>query len=132
MPSTAIGLELENIRHRVGGGENIGEADYGKHTLRRTVDQIELGLQNIDAGGLGADQRAGDVEAFFRQQLVEVFVAGHAARNIGQTRADQIGVFVAEIVERPVDLGAPAAGLQDVAQLVVARSGRRSCARRHR
>ena len=49
------------------------------------------GLQHGDAGALGADQRAGDVEAVLGQQLVEI-VAGDAARNFRIARADQVGV----------------------------------------
>ena len=97
MPSSPIGLNVSTSGHRVGGLVDVVEADDRQHALLRAVDQVERGPQDRDAGDFGADQRARDVEAVLRQQLVEIFVAGDAARDFRIARADEVAVAIAEI-----------------------------------
>ncbi len=61
------------------------------------------------AGAFGTDEGAGDVEAVFREQLVEV-VAGDAAGDAGVFLADEGGVAVAEAFQACVDFSDAAAG----------------------
>ncbi len=89
---------FEGERNGVGGEKRIAEAEHGEHAEGRAGGEIERGGDDVGAGALGADQRAGDMEVVFGQQLVEV-VAGDAARNAGKLFADQGGVAVADARE---------------------------------
>ena len=120
MPSRPIGPYSQNLGNGIGSGEDIGEADDRQHPLARARYQLEGGVEDGDAGALGADQRAGDVEAVLGQERIEVGVAGDAPRDPGETRADEVAVTPAEFVERAVDLAAAAAGGDDLVQVVVA------------
>ncbi len=98
--------------------EDIVEADDGEHALLAgSATRLSVALEDRDAGRFGSDQRARDVEALLRQQLIEIFVAGDAARDLGIARADQVAVAVAECVEGAIDLRAPAAVCENVAEL---------------
>ena len=65
----------------VGALIDVGIGDDQQDALRRALDQAACGFEHGGAGAFGADQRARDVEAVFRQQVVQV-VAGDAAGNI--------------------------------------------------
>ena len=108
----ADGAELKNFGDMVGGLEGVRVTEAEQRAVLRTVDQVELGFENRYAGALGADERARDVESVFRQQLIEV-VAGDAARNVGEFRADLRGVLVADVAQGGVDFGAAAALVND-------------------
>ena len=75
--------------------------------------RLTRGVKDGDAGALGADQGAGDVEAVLGQKGIEVVVAGDAARNLRKARADEIAITLAEGVERHVDFAAAAAFRHD-------------------
>ncbi len=110
----------ENFRNRVAGLVNVGEAKHQDHPRLRTGHQPGFCFQGDDAGAFGADQRAGDVEAVFWQQLVEV-VAGDAALDFGETRPDQVGILVAQVAQPPVDFTAAATAADDAHQIVFGR-----------
>jgi hypothetical protein len=78
----------------VGGDEEIGVAEHDQAPVGGAGHQPDGRLKRQRAGRLGADQRAGDLEAPLGEQLVEV-VAGHAPRDPGEAGADQVGVAVA-------------------------------------
>ena len=80
----ADGLVFERERNGVGGEERIVEAEHGEHAEGRAGGEIQRGGDDVGAGAFGADQRAGDIEVVFGQQLVEV-VAGDAARECAGT-----------------------------------------------
>ncbi len=109
--------EGEDFRNGVAGLIDVGEAQHQDHPRLRTGHQPRLGFQRDDAGAFAADQRARDVEAVFRQQLIEV-VAGDAALDFRETRANQVGVLVAQVAQPAVDLAAAAAGADDAHQFV--------------
>ena len=69
-------------------------------------DQFDLCVQDNRARALAADQRAGDVKAVLRQQLIEV-VPGDPPRNVRKPFPDQSRVSIANIAQPRVD-GAPA------------------------
>ena len=77
------GLVLEGERDGVGGEKRIVETEHGEDAEGRAGGEVERGGDDVGAGALRADQRAGHVEVVFGQQLVEV-VAGDAARNAGK------------------------------------------------
>ncbi len=54
-------------RHVIGRRGQIGKAEDHDSAVRRTVDQSNGRLDDRDARALGADQRAGDVEAVLGQ-----------------------------------------------------------------
>ncbi len=76
-------------------------------------------FEDSDAGAFGAHQRAGDVEAVFRQEVVQV-VSGNASRDIRKLAADLIAVTIGEFLEAGVDLGAAAAFADDAVEIFVA------------
>ena len=108
----ADGLVFEGERNGVGGEKGIAEAEHGQDAEGRAGGEIERGGDDVDAGALRADQRAGHVEVVFGQQLVEV-VAGDAAGNAGKFFADQCGIAVADAREAGVDLAHAAAGADE-------------------
>ncbi len=112
----ADGAMLEDARDGVGGQEGVGEAQHGEHAEGRAGGEVEGGGDDGGAGALRADQRAGDVEAVFGEQLVEV-VAGDAAGNAGEFFADKLGVSVAQAGEAGVDFADTAAGADEGVEL---------------
>ena len=89
MPSRPIGLYSRTSGHVVGGVvRRPGSRATTSDAAGGLVDQVHRRLEDGDAGALGADERARDVEAVLGQQLVEV-VAGDAARDLREARADQ-------------------------------------------
>ncbi len=103
---------LEDERDGVGGEEGVVEAEHGEHAEGRAGGEVERGGDDVGAGALRADQRAGDVEAVLGQQLVEV-VAGDAAGNAREFFAYERGVTVADAREAGVDLADAAAGADE-------------------
>jgi hypothetical protein len=88
--------------------------------LKQTRDELEGGLQHRRAGPLGADQGASDVEAFLRQQLVEV-VARHPPGQFLHRRVtgpDVVGVAVAQIAQLGVDLALAAASGDNLVEVL--------------
>ena len=81
----------------VGALINVGIGDDEQHALGRTLDEAAGGFENCGAGAFGADQRAGDVETIFRQQVIQV-VAGDAARDVGEVLADEVGVLIGDLL----------------------------------
>ena len=130
-PLEADRAVAEDLRHVVGRFEDVRVAEHQQRAGGGRVDEAHRRLQHGRQGALRADQGAGDVEALLGQQLVEV-VAGDAARDVGVALADQLGVAVAQVAHRRVDLAAPAAGGDDPLELLLARSARPASARRRR
>jgi hypothetical protein len=81
------GLVLQDPRHRVTGGGDVGVAEDHHRGVGRHLDQIQLGVQNGDEGALTSHQRPRDVEPGLRQQGIQV-VAGHPARKLRVAGAD--------------------------------------------
>ncbi len=105
----ADGLVLQDCGNVVGGDEGVCEAEHHELTVLRAVHELEIGFEHGDAGGLGADEGAGDVEAVFGKELVEV-VAGDAAGDVGEALADERSVAVADTFQAGVDFTLAAAG----------------------
>ncbi len=101
-------IEFENLGHVIRGRERVAVAEADQRSVLRAVNQPQLRLEHDHAGAFGADQRARHVEAVLGQQLVEV-VAGHPPRNARKARADQVGVSIAQVAQRRVDLAAASA-----------------------
>ena len=99
----ADGLVLHDFGDVVGALIDVGIGDDQQDALRRTLDQAAGCFENRDAGAFGADQCAGDVEAVFGEQVVQV-VAGDAARDVGELLADQIAVCVGDLFQGGVDV----------------------------
>ena len=101
------------------GDRVVSHRDQG--AFEQAGAQLEPGLQHGDARALGTHQRASDVEALLRQQLVEV-EPGDPARQIGHRRvtgADLGQVAVTQIPQLPVDLALAPAGGDDLVQLLL-------------
>ena len=94
---------LHDLGDVIGALIDVGIGDDEQDALRRTFDQAAGGFENRGAGSFGADQGAGDVEAVFGEQVVEV-VAGDAAGDVGKFLADQIAVLIGDLLEGGVDL----------------------------
>ena len=65
----------------VGGVEHVGVAEHQRAAVLGARDQAHGRLEHVHARALGADQRAGHVEAGLGQELVEV-VAGLTRRGM--------------------------------------------------
>ncbi len=108
---------FEDLGNGVGSEKCIGKSEDGEYAEGRAGGEVEGGGDDVGAGAFGPDQRAGDVEAVFVEQLVEV-VAGDAAGNAGEFFADECGVAIAETGEAGVDLADAAAGADEGLKLV--------------
>ena len=102
----------------IGGDEGVAEAKRNQSAMLRAGLQLAFRLQDGDAGPFGSHQRPGNVEAVFRQQLVQV-VAGDAPRNIREARPHQVRVGVAEAAQARIDLAAAPSAGDDGAQLIL-------------
>ncbi|HLX59199.1 MAG TPA: hypothetical protein VKR83_19450 [Ktedonobacteraceae bacterium] len=111
-----VGHNLGNV---VGGNIGIGESEHQQRASGGAGDEAHSGFQHGDAGALGAYQRARNVKAVFRQQLVEV-VAGNAARYVGEARTDEVGVGISQRFEARIDVAAPPAFANDLREFLVA------------
>ena len=94
-----MGHDLGDVVRRL---EDVRVAHDQERARREAGDEPDLRLQHRHARGLGADQRAGDVEAVLRQERPEV-VARHPPGDIREPGADRVGVPVAERRQLPVD-----------------------------
>ncbi len=92
----------------VGGEEDVGEANADEGAAGWGFDELERCAEDDGAGAFAADQGAGDVEAVFGEELVEV-EAGDAAGDAGKICADLVGVGVADVFEGGVDFADAAA-----------------------
>lgn len=112
----AVGEDLHDV---VGGLVRAGVPQDQQGARGRAGDQLEGGLQHHDAGALGAHQGARHLEAVLRKEFIEV-VAGDAARDAGEARADEIGIAVAEVAQPAIDLAPAPAGADDGIEFRVA------------
>ena len=78
----ADGFVLEEQGDVVGGDEDVVEADADEGAELGAFDEAERGAEDDGAGAFAADEGAGDVEAVFGEELVEV-EAGDAAGDVG-------------------------------------------------
>ncbi len=113
--------EFEKFRHVIGSAVDVRIPEDEQRAHLRAVDQHHLGLQDRDAGRLRADQRTCDVETAFGEKLVKV-VTGDPPGNIRIPCANEIGVSVAQLEQRGVNLPAPSTRRDDLAQLIVRRA----------
>ncbi len=111
------GVVLKGEGDGVGGEKRVGKAEHGEDAEGRAGGQVEGCGDDAGAGAFRADQGAGYVEVVLGKQLVEV-VAGDAARDVGESFADQRGVAVADPGQACVDLAFAAAGLDFLSELV--------------
>ena len=87
----------------IGGNEGVGKAEPTRTRQGGLGMRSQRGFEDGDAGAFAADQRAGDVEAVFGQELVEV-VAGDAARECrGNSRGSRVGVACRGCAQAGVD-----------------------------
>ena len=127
----ADGSGGEDLGHVVAGRGDVGVAQHQEHARLGAGDQAQQGLEDRDAGALAAHQRPGDVEAVLGQQLVEA-EARDPAGDVGEARADQVGVAVAQVAQPGVDLAAAAARADDGLQVLRRRWARPAGAGRRR
>ena len=59
-PFEADRLELQNLRHVIGGGERIGVPKADERSMLRAWNELQLRFEHDRARALGADQRARD------------------------------------------------------------------------
>src|SRR5215216_4922494 len=64
--------ELQNFRYVIGCRERVAISEPDKGPMLRTLDQPRSGFEHDGAATFRADECARDVEAVFREQLVEV------------------------------------------------------------
>src|SRR5579859_2163867 len=100
---------------------DVRVAKHHQRACAGPVDEPQGRLEHHHARALAADQSAGEVEALFRQQLIQV-VARHASRNVWESGTDQVRVPVAQTLQSGVDLAAPTAVTDDLLQLRIARA----------
>ena len=91
-----FGTMLEHPRRLIRCDEDVVEAEHGQRDFLRARHGSNRGAQNRGERALGADDRARDIEAALRHQLVEV-VAGDAARQFREMRAHRIGASGREV-----------------------------------
>jgi hypothetical protein len=108
-----------DLGHVVAGRVNVRITEHDQTAGRRAGDEAQGGLQDGDAGPLGAHQRAGHVETVLGQELRQV-VAGDPARDVRKALADLVRVAVAQIAQPAVDLPPAPAGADDPLQLLLA------------
>lgn len=106
------------LRNEVGGVADVVKADDDQNPARGRY-QDQLRPQDGDTGAFAADQRAGDIEAVLRQQLIEV-VPGDPARDVRIPRADFVGVAIPQVPEPAVNVGASAPLRDDRRELLLA------------
>ena len=94
-------------------------SDDDENTLRWALDQTARGFESCRASAFRADERAGDVEAVFREKVVEV-VAGDAAWDVWEFLADQVGVLIGDLLEGGAELS-DASGIGAVHGIAAAR-----------
>ncbi len=92
----ADGTVLQDLGYVVSSLVDRRIAEHHKRPGRRAVDEPHLRLQDRGERAFAADQGAGDVEAFFGEEVVEV-VAGDAAGDVRVAVPDQAGVLVPEV-----------------------------------
>src|SRR5205814_6723357 len=105
-------LILSNFGNVIAGLINIGIAEYEERAHRRIGNQLERRFQKKRARSLRSNQRASDIETFFRQKIVKI-VAGNAARNFRETFSNVIAVPFSQIDKLLVNLGTPSAIADD-------------------
>ena len=120
-PSRPVGWNSQDLGDVVARAVDVGIAEHQQRLDGRAVDQVQAGLQDRDAGPLGARQRPGDVEAVLGQQVVEVVARDPARQVLGVAAADLVGVAVAERLEPGVDLALASAPADDPLQLLLGR-----------
>ena len=81
---------------------DLGEAEHEQALVGRVLDQPQPRPEDRHAGPLRADQRAGDVKAVLRQELIEV-VARHAPLDGREALADRRRVLVPDRDQLTVD-----------------------------
>ena len=83
----------KDARHDVARLEYVGIAEHQNCACTGARDQNGVRLQRDGAGALGADQRARNVEAVLRQELVEI-VTGDSAPDVREPRADFVDIAI--------------------------------------
>ncbi|MNH04607.1 hypothetical protein D3C79_639070 [compost metagenome] len=103
-------VERQQLRYGVGCVIDLVIAQHHQHAVSRVLHQNRLSLQDGDAGAFYTHQRACNVEAVFRQQLIEV-VARHATFELGEPLANVCLVAIDQRFQCLHDLGTPPTGL---------------------
>ncbi len=87
--------KLQHARHHIRGEKWIGKRQRRQHAERRTSGQVQRCRDNRGAGAFRTHQRARQVEAVLRQQLIEV-VARNAPRNARKLFPNQRRIAIAQ------------------------------------
>src|SRR5215467_14939364 len=90
------------------GLERVGISEADERAMLRASNQCDLCVQNDGTSAFAANQRARDMEAALRQEILEV-VAGDTPRNLGKPRADARRMRRAQGPKPGINLGPPAA-----------------------
>ena len=123
---------LEQPRRLIRRDKNVVEAQHGQPDFLRARDTSNRRAQNRGERALGANDRARDIEATLRHQLVKI-VAGDASRQFREMRAHRIRAMVAKLAQARVELAFAAAARDCRVELRVvyrARAAKAACRRR--
>ncbi len=92
-----------HVGHVVGSREHVRVAHHDQGPGGRAVHQPQLRLEDGGQRGLGADERARDIEAVLGQQRRQV-VARDAPGDVGEAGTDLVRVPVTQVAHAAVDL----------------------------
>ena len=98
-----FGTMLKQPRRLIRRDKDIVEAEHGQPDFLRARDTSNCGAQNRGERAFRADDRARDVEAALRHQLVKI-VSRHASRQFREMRAHRIRAMVAKLAEPRIEL----------------------------
>ena len=112
--------------------EDIREANDRQRALGRIRDQVQGRAENDHASGFRADQSAGDVHTFVRRELVQILIAGDAARDLRINLSRNACHASARKPASAIQLRTPAAARHQIAELSGRPSAQPSCANRHK
>ena len=117
----ANGAVRHDLWNKISTDVDIRPSDHYQHTGWRAFDEAAGRFEDGHAGALGTNERARNMEAAFREQMVEV-VSGNAARDIGELAANVVAIAIGELLETGVDLGAAATFALDAGEIFLAGS----------
>jgi hypothetical protein len=112
-------LVRHNLHNMIASSIGIFIAQYQHRASLWAVYESGGGLQHRHTGAFRTHQRAGDVETVFRQEFIQI-IAGDAPGNLGITRANQLGIVIAQRAQISINLAAPPALVDDLLQFSVA------------
>ena len=102
MPSQAIGLNFSTSSAAFGGGVDVLKPSIATLRAFGARHQVQRRFKDRHQRRFGADQSASDIEAIFRQQVVEV-VARDAPFQLRKFLANQVAIAIDQRFERGIN-----------------------------